>query len=213
MAKTNESEELKRLREQIAALEAGRETYTSQNRTAMEQALEALLNREAFSYDPAGDALYNRYKDYYQRAGRRAMEDTLGMAASLTGGYGNSYAQTAAQQAYGTQLQTLQEKIPELYQLALEKYRTEGDALQSRYDTLRQQEQQDYSRYRDRAADYDKERSRLQSAFENQRDYDFKTTTDQRDFAYKQQRDKVSDEQWNKKFKESVRQFNERLVR
>ena len=213
MAKTNESEELKRLREQIAALEAGRETYTSQNRTAMEQALEALLNREAFSYDPAGDALYNRYKDYYQRTGRRAMEDTLGMAASLTGGYGNSYAQTAAQQAYGTQLQTLQEKIPELYQLALEKYRTEGDALQSRYDSLRQQEQQDYSRYRDRAADYDKERSRLQSAFENQRDYDFKTTTDQRDFAYKQQRDKVSDEQWNKKFKESVRQFNERLVR
>ena len=213
MAKTNESEELKRLREQIAALEAGRETYTSQNRTAMEQALEALLNREAFSYDPAGDALYNRYKDYYQRTGRRAMEDTLGMAASLTGGYGNSYAQTAAQQAYGTQLQTLQEKIPELYQLALEKYRTEGDALQSRYDALRQQEQQDYSRYRDRAADYDKERSRLQSAFENQRDYDFKTTTDQRDFAYKQQRDKVSDEQWNKKFKESVRQFNERLVR
>ena len=97
----------------------------------------------------------------------------------------------------------MQLKVPELYALALETYRAEGDALQSRYDLLRSQEQQDYSRYRDRAADYAAEQKRLAEAYKDA----YSRYTDQRDFDYKQQRDKVTDDQWQKKFNESVRQF------
>lgn len=206
MATTEKNEELEKIRQQLEQLEGEKETYVPQNQSALEQALEKLLGREDFSYDPAGDVLYNRYKDYYEGSGRRAMLDTMGQAATLTGGYGNSYAQTAAQQAYAGQLQQLQEKIPELYALALEQYRSEGDALQGRYDTLRQQEQLDYSRYRDRSADYAAEQKRLTDKYNDA----YSRYTDQRDFTYKQERDKISDDQWNKKFKESVRQFNVR---
>ena len=213
MAKIEETEEAKRLRQQLESLEGGKLAYTSPHAGAIEAALQKIMEREDFSYNPAGDAVYNRYKNYSENAGRRAMEDTMGVSAALTGGYGSTYAQTAAQQAYASQMGALQEKIPELYALALESYRAEGDALQNRYDTLKAQEQQDYSRYRDQVSDRDKALSRAQSRYESQRDYDFKTATDQRDFDYKVKRDQVSDDQWWRKYNESVRQFDERKRR
>ena len=60
----------------------------------MQELLDRIMNREDFSYDLNGDALYQRYKDRYTQQGKLAMEDTMGKAAALTGGYGNSYAQT-----------------------------------------------------------------------------------------------------------------------
>jgi hypothetical protein len=213
MAKIEESEALRALRQQLEALEGSKIAYASPHAGAIEAALQKIMEREEFSYDPAGDALYNRYKNYYENAGRRAMEDTMGVSAALTGGYGSTYAQTAAQQAYAAQMGALQEKIPELYALALESYRAEGDALQNRYDLLKAQEQADYSRYRDQVSDHDKALSRAQSRYESQRDYDFKTAPDQRDFDYKVNRDKVTDSQWERKFNESIRQFDERKRR
>lgn len=61
---------------------------------------EKLQNQEKFSYDLNGDALYQQYKDQYTTQGKLAMMDTMGQAAALTGGYGNSYAQGVGQQAY-----------------------------------------------------------------------------------------------------------------
>ena len=86
-------------------------------------------NREKFSYDVNGDALYQQYKDQYTTQGKLAMMDTMGQAAAMTGGYGNSYAQSVGQQAYQGYLQQLTDKIPELYQLALNKYNSEGEEL------------------------------------------------------------------------------------
>lgn len=45
-------------------------------------------------------ALFDQYADYYKRLGKLAMEDSTGRAAALTGGYGNSYAEVAGNQAY-----------------------------------------------------------------------------------------------------------------
>lgn len=49
-------------------------------------------------------ALFDQYADYYKRQGMLAMEDTVGRAASLTGGYGNSYAEVAGNQAYDSHI-------------------------------------------------------------------------------------------------------------
>ena len=57
-----------------------------------DEALQAYLNREDFQYDVNADALYQQYKDRYVELGKDAMEDTMGQAAALTGGYGSSYA-------------------------------------------------------------------------------------------------------------------------
>lgn len=71
-----------------------------------------LLNREDFSFDLNNNALYNQYKDFYTKQGNLAMMDTIGQASAMTGGYGNSYAAAAGQQAYQQNLDKLGEMVP-----------------------------------------------------------------------------------------------------
>ena len=106
-----------------------------------DEALEAYLNREDFQYDLNADALYQQYQNRYQELGKNAMKDTMGQAAALTGGYGSSYAQNVGQQAYQGYLQKLGDVIPELYQLAYNRYQDEGDQLYKIYQTWSQLEQ------------------------------------------------------------------------
>ena len=193
--------------------------YQSAWQTQLNDTINKILNREQFSYDLNGDALYQQYKDQYTANGRMAMMDTMGQAATLTGGYGNSYAQSVGQQAYNGYLQQLNDKVPELYKLALDKYRMEGDALGDQAALLAQQENQDYGRYRDQLSDYNVELDRLQNRYDAERDYDYGKWADGRDFGYgqyidnrnyqyQQDRDKIADEQWQKQFDEALRQWN-----
>lgn len=120
-----------------------------------------IINREPFSYDLNGDALYQQYKDRYIQQGKQAMMDTMGQAATLTGGYGNSYAQSVGQQTYQGYLQGLNDQVPSLYRLALDRYNSEGDRLRGNLNVLMQQEGMDYDRYRDGIADRDDAYSKL----------------------------------------------------
>lgn len=92
-----------------------------------------IMNRPAFSFDMNEDALYQQLVDSYTNQGRMAMMDTMGQAATLTGGYGNSYAQGVGQQAYQQYIQGITDQIPDLYNMALNRYIMEGDAM---YDQL-----------------------------------------------------------------------------
>jgi hypothetical protein len=124
-----------------------------------------ILNKEEFSYDLNGDALYQQYKDQYTTQGQMAMMDTMGQAQAMTGGYGNSYAQSVGQQAYQGHLQKLNDKVPELYQLALNQYNQEKEDLYSQASVLSALEQKDKDNYYkeldfltgERDAAYDKE--------------------------------------------------------
>lgn len=92
-----------------------------------------ISNRDKFSYDMNNDAFYKQYAQQYQNNAKLAMEDTVGQASALTGGYGNSYAATAGQAMYNQQMQGLNDKATELYQLALQQYNAEGDRLNNLY--------------------------------------------------------------------------------
>ena len=96
--------------------------------------LEQYENRDPFSYDFNSDALYQQYKDQYVLQGQMAMMDTMGQAAAMTGGYGNSYAQTVGQQAYNQQLGQLNEIMPELYGMAYDRYNQEGQDMLNMYN-------------------------------------------------------------------------------
>jgi hypothetical protein len=85
----------------------------------------------------------------YQRSGLNAMKDSMAQAASLTGGYGNSWAQSVGQQAYNQYLQEAYNQLPAYYQLALDAYNLEGDELARRYSMLSEQDQLAYSRLMD----------------------------------------------------------------
>lgn len=126
--------------------------YQSQWQTQLDDTMKRIMNREKFNYDLNGDALYQQYKDQYITGGKLAMMDTMGQASALTGGYGNSYAQGVGQQAYQGYLQGLNDKIPELYQLALDSYNREGDALMQQYGLLQDREAQDYGMFQDNMA-------------------------------------------------------------
>lgn len=132
---------------------------------ALQQAMDKITNREKFSYDLNGDALYQQYKDKYINQGRMAMMDTLGQTTALTGGYGNSYAATAGNQAYQGYLQNLNDVVPQLYQMAYDKYNQEGQDLNNIYSMYNQQYNQDYGIYRDQVADWNAETNRLTDAY------------------------------------------------
>ncbi len=77
---------------------------------------------DAASYDPATDAAYQSYANYYNRNGQAAANSALAQAAGNTGGIANSYAQalaSAAQQSYAKQLTDV---IPTLQANAQQSY-------------------------------------------------------------------------------------------
>lgn len=160
------------------------EAYTNRWKDQMDSILNDILNRKDFSYDVKADPLFQQYRDQYVRNGQLAMRDTMGQAAQLTGGYGNSYAQQAGQQAYNGYMQGLTDKIPELYNLAMQAYNNKINELNNRYNLIGTQEGKEYSRYQDDLNAYNTELARLQNLFNTERSYD-----------YGQYRDSVTDAQ------------------
>ena len=197
--------------------------YQSAWQAQLNDTIQKILNREKFSYDLNGDALYQQYKDQYTNQGKMAMMDTMGQAQAMTGGYGNSYAQSVGQQAYQGYLQQLNDKVPELYQLALNQYNSEGQAMYDQASLMAQMEDQDYGRYRDTVSDYYAELGRLTEDARYQAETDYSKWADDRDFSYGQfsdnraydyqtGRDAVSDAQWQAQFDEAKRQYDQQYA-
>ena len=186
--------------------------YQSQWQNSLQETIDKIMNREKFSYDLNGDALYQQYKDQYTTQGQMAMMDTMGQAAALTGGYGNSYASTAGNQAYQGYLQQLNDRVPELYQLALDKYNQEGQDLLNQYALLGEQENRDYGRYRDTVSDWNTERDYLAGRYDSERSYDYGKYSDERSFDYGVYADEVNNQWKQKEFDEALRQYNEQMA-
>lgn len=108
-----------------------------------------IANRPKFTYDVNNDALYQSYRDQYARNGQRAMQDTMGQAAALTGGYGSTYAQAVGQQQYNDYMTKLNAEIPNLYAQARAAYDKDTDDLYNRYNLAMTMENQEYNRGRD----------------------------------------------------------------
>lgn len=133
-------------------------SYTSRYQDQIDELTQAILNREAFEYDPEKDPTYQQYKESYTRSGQRAMQDTLGQVSARTGGLASSYAGSAAQQTYDGYMAALADKIPELRQLAYSMYMDEGDTQRANLEMLMALEQGDYAKYADLLAQYNTDR-------------------------------------------------------
>jgi len=94
------------------------------NMAAANKALEDYRNGQ-FNYDFNVDPTYRQARNAYMEQGRLAARDAAANAASLTGGYGNSYGTMAAQQQYNAALQRVNDIIPELEANAYNRYRDE----------------------------------------------------------------------------------------
>ena len=193
--------------------------------------IDRIMNREDFSYDVNSDALYQQYKDQYTALGKAAMQDTMGQAAAMTGGYGSSYASAAGNQAYQGYLSQLNDVVPELYGMARDQYNQKGQEMYNQYGLLADQENQDYGRWVDSYNQWASERDNLQGVYNDERNFDYSKYTNERDFAYgayaddrnfdygvyaddknlayNDYRNAIADQQWQTAFDEGVRQYDE----
>lgn len=182
-------------------------SYQSKYQSKLDELYDQIVNKKDFQYDLNADALYNQYKDQYSVLGKTAMMDTMGQAAALTGGYGNSYASTAGNQAYQAYLQQLNEQVPQLYQLALDKYNADRQDLYNQAGLTQDLENAAYGKWVDEYGRLADERNYAQGVYGDERDFDYGSFTDERDYQtaldqwqqemeYQKQRDAIADKQW-----------------
>lgn len=143
-----ESDAVTAAKKKVADHESKRPTYASRWEQDLADTLAKIQNR-SFSYDVQSDPVYDSYRKAYTRKGQLAMADTLGKSTALTGGYGNSWAHTAAQESYRGYMDELTDKIPQLYELAQERYDSETEALQERYEQYLSREKADRESFDD----------------------------------------------------------------
>lgn len=137
-------------------------TYNSQYQGQLDSALDKVVN---WKYDPLQDASYQALAKIYGARGNIAAKDSLADAAALNGGYGTSYAVSAAQQARNQYNQELAGYIPDLENAAYN--RASGalgalrDADDTAYGRFRDSEldnqwvyQQNYQKYQDALSQY-----------------------------------------------------------
>ena len=149
------------------------QAYVSPYQQQLDDIYQKITTRQPFKYNLNGDMLYQNAKEQYQQLGKQAMVDTIGQATQLTGGYGNSYAQNAGNQAYQQYLLKLNEQIPDYYRLAMERYNMEGDQLNNQYSLARDRESENYNRYRDTVSDYNNNLQLALNAYGKERDNDY----------------------------------------
>lgn len=115
----------------------------------LEELINNWNNREKFSYDINTDPLYQSAKAEAETSGDLAMRDTIGKMSTMTGGYGNSYAQTAGQQMYNKYLEELNANIPSYYETAYNKYYNDAMLDAQKIDNLKTLRDEDYSLWQD----------------------------------------------------------------
>lgn len=154
--------------------------------------LDNIMNRPKFSYtseDMVNDDLYKMYRDQYMRQGNLAMRDTMGNAASLTGGYGNTYASAAGQQAYDNYVSMLNDKALDFYDRAYQRYNDEGQNLYNQMNVVTGLDNTDYQRHRDTVSDYYNDLNYYNGRYNQEYGYD-----------YGQYQDRVAADQWAQEF-------------
>lgn len=196
-------------------------TYNSKYENTISNLMDKISNREKFSYDFNADPLYQNYKDSYVKLGKEAGINAAATASSLTGGYGNSYATTAASQANQQYLTQLNDVIPQLYSAAMDKYQMETEDLYNQFNMYESEENRLYGQHRDNVSDYYSDWANLQSGYSTalsneqwQAEMEYQKERDAiadsqwaQTFAYNQSRDNTSDSQWQQEFNESQRQW------
>lgn len=173
----------------LSQLEQGRpEAYQSKYDPQIDAMLNKILNRDDFSYDVMNDPLYQQYAQMYQREGDRAMKETMAEAAAGAGGM-NTYAVTAAQQANSYYNSQLNDKIPELYQLAYNMYLDDKESQVQDLGLLMDMDESQYNRYRDTMNDYYNDKTFAYDAYNDavqqgnwQKTYDYNSMWDNINF-------------------------------
>lgn len=170
--------------------------------------LNSILNQKPFQFDPNTDQSFQAYQQQFNRAGDRALANTMSEASAMTGGRLNSWAVSAGQGAKAQYDQQLMDVIPQLEQAAYARYQADianqranlgmvSDLDARAYGRAMDQRNFNYGTHRDGIADaryadetkYGRGRDAVADAQYNQQ------------FNYTQKRDAIGDkryqDEWN----------------
>ena len=170
-------------------------SYQGKYDAQIDALLNQVLNRENFSYNVQNDPLYQQYADMYRREGDRAMKETMAEAAAGAGGM-NTYAVTAAQQAANQYASQLNDRIPELYQLAYQMYLSDLDTKVQSLGILQNADAAQYNRYQDTLNKWQNDRLFAYNMYQDA----ITQGNLQNQFNYNMYRDAITQGNWQNQF-------------
>ena len=182
--------------------------YYSKYQGTIDGIIDNILNRKSFDTNSVYDSdLYKNYREQYIQQGQKAMRDTMGAATAATGGYGSTYAQAAGQQAYDNYLSQLNDKSFDIYDRVYQQYLNEGQELYNRLNAVNNQDNIDYSRYRDSVNDYYNDLNYYAGRYDSSYNQDFGAyQTDlsaqqwAEQYAYQKTQDALAQQNWQTQF-------------
>lgn len=191
-----------------AAITSGNVTDAAEKKQVMaDDVLDKLLNGDKFQYDVSADPMFQSLMAIATKNANKARADTMAHASAMTGGYGNTYALSAADRAAAAERQAALDKIPELEQAAYNRYLNDRADLKDQYSLLAAREaaaneearrNKEWEHTLEREAVED---ARYQAEFDEKvRQYDLNRADQREQFAASLGLDYA-------KFEENVRQF------
>lgn len=194
-------------------------TYNKEYEDNLSAIYDEITNRGKFSYDINEDALYQQYANQYKTLGELASLDTMGKAAAMTGGYGNSFAQSVGQQAYQSYLQQLNDRVPELAAFARQQYDQEGQDMLNRYSLMSDMRDTELSKYSNDLYQYWQNLQYQKQLADQAYDRGYTSAKDsissalnQYSAMYSAYRDEIADEQWRKDYDLQKQQYKQSVA-
>lgn len=212
----------------LQQLSGGKTTYSDQ----IAQLISDYQNRDAFSYNSDTDPMFQQALSSAMRSGKTAMQDTMGQAAALTGGYGSSYATGVGQNAYNQYVQEAYNMLPEYYQIALDAYEREGQSMLNQltmmdsadskeydrlynaynmnYNSAQNMYNQEYGAWQDKVNNAYNYAGLLNSDYWNMMDYDESVRQYDQNFDYQQYVDSLNQSNWQNEF--NYQQYQDQIA-
>ena len=212
----------------LQQLNGGKTTYSDK----ITQLINDYQNREKFAYNADSDPMFQQALASAMRSGKTAMQDTMGQAAALTGGYGSSYATGVGQNAYNQYVQEAYDMLPEYYQLALDAYEREGQSMLNQlsmmdnadskeydrlynaynmnYNSAQNMYNQEYGAWQDRVNNAYNYAGLLNSDYWNKMDYDESIRQYDQNFGYQQYLDSLNQSNWQNEF--NYQQYHDKIA-
>ena len=130
------------LSQQLKTIQSGKTSWTD----GVQGIMDKIANREKFTYDVDTDPLFQQALASAMNSGKQAMQDTIGQASALTGGYGSTYATSVGNQTYNSFIEDAYDNLPQYYEMAMQKYQMEGDELYRQLDMYNMADDKEYNR-------------------------------------------------------------------
>lgn len=177
------SQQANTAQQNMEALQAQKpQSFMSKYGGTLDSILERINTPQDFKYEFSGDGMFKNLEDVYTQKGKQASADAMGQAAGLTGGYGNTYAQGAGQQAYQQYLMDLYGAGMDLSRQAFERYQAGRADDYNRLAAVQNMDESDYNRSRDQMADWRQDVADARDAYRDERDFGYNVYTNDRDY-------------------------------